>query len=74
VANAYVLRELLGRDVAEYRRLVDTGVTGVLPPVPARPAALSLDELVRTGRLRTYDPDYRARLAERDPEAGATEA
>jgi crotonobetainyl-CoA:carnitine CoA-transferase CaiB-like acyl-CoA transferase len=73
-ANAYVLMELLGRDEAEYRRLVDTGVTGVLPPVPARPAALSLDELVRTGRLRTYDPDYRARLAGRDPEAGATDA
>jgi crotonobetainyl-CoA:carnitine CoA-transferase CaiB-like acyl-CoA transferase len=66
-ANAYVLKELLGRSEAEYRRLVETGVTGVLPAVPVRPAALSMDDLVRTGRLRTYDPGYRARLAELDP-------
>lgn len=66
-ANEYVFRDLLGYDREEYADLVADRVTGRPEPVEPQRPALSLEDMLRSGRFRELDPDYRTRIAQTYP-------
>ncbi|MGI8553084.1 MAG: CaiB/BaiF CoA transferase family protein [Dehalococcoidia bacterium] len=59
-----VLIECLGLRDADLEQLADEGViaTAPAPGTIARPGPMDLPELVRSGRLREVDPEYRERI------------
>jgi len=67
--NRETLGELLGLSEAEQKRLVEAGVIAnePLPGRLAKPGPMDLDTLVRSGRLREVDENYKAALAEHLP-------
>jgi len=61
--NAYVLSDLAGLAPQRFAELEAARITGQLEPLAESRAAVSIEELLRLGRIREYDPDYRQRLA-----------
>jgi crotonobetainyl-CoA:carnitine CoA-transferase CaiB-like acyl-CoA transferase len=61
-----VLQALLGLDADEVAALARSGVTATEPKrgVLARPGPMDLATMVRGGRMREVDPDYKRRLSE----------
>lgn len=68
-ANSYVLAELAGLPQERIQALKDARITGQLPPLEEPRSPVSVEELLRLGRIREYDPDYRAKLGLGEAEA-----
>lgn len=63
-ANEYVFQDLLGYSDDEYSALVEARVTLRPEPVEDARPDLSIDDMVRGGRLREFDPSYRRLIAQ----------
>ncbi len=61
-SNHDFIVNLLGHSEEKYNALVETNITTTVP-VNLRPTpTMSLDELVKAGRLKTFDPDFKKKL------------
>ena len=60
--NRELLKGVLGYDDARCDELEAAGIIATTPTNHVPPADLSMDELVRRGRLAYHDPEYRQNL------------
>jgi crotonobetainyl-CoA:carnitine CoA-transferase CaiB-like acyl-CoA transferase len=60
--NEVVFEDLLGIAAERYHLLVKETITGMLEPLAEPAPTLPIPDQLRTGRIRLYDPDYRAKL------------
>ena len=60
--NRELLKGVLGYDDARCDALEDAGIIATTPTNHERPADVSMDELVRRGRLAYHDPEYRQKM------------
>jgi crotonobetainyl-CoA:carnitine CoA-transferase CaiB-like acyl-CoA transferase len=64
--NRDVIQGLLGYDDTRYAELEQAGIVGNQPKAQRPVARMTMDEKVRRGRLASWDPDYKERLATED--------
>jgi crotonobetainyl-CoA:carnitine CoA-transferase CaiB-like acyl-CoA transferase len=60
--NRELLKGVLGYDDARCDELEEAGIIATTPTNHVRPPDLSMDELVRRGRLAYHDPEYKGKL------------
>ena len=60
--NRELLKGVLGYDEARCDELEEAGIIATIPTNHQSPADLSMDELVRRGRLAYHDPEYKQKL------------
>ena len=62
VANREILIGELGLSEERYKELWEMGIIGDKPTNPRPMPTMSMDDLVRVGRLAYWDPDYKQKL------------
>jgi crotonobetainyl-CoA:carnitine CoA-transferase CaiB-like acyl-CoA transferase len=60
--NREMLLDVLGYSEAQYSELDSTGIIGTYPTNPRPMPTMTLDDMVRVGRLSYHDPDYKQKL------------
>ena len=60
--NREMLIDLLGYEEAQYNQLEEAGIISDRPTNPRPLPTMTLDELVKSGRLDYFDPDFKQKL------------
>ncbi|MBI2171859.1 MAG: CoA transferase [Chloroflexi bacterium] len=61
-ANQDVLFNILGYSEEQYTQLFKTGIIGDRPTNPRPMPTMSMDDMVRVGRFKYWDPEYKQKL------------
>ncbi len=61
-ANQEMVINVLGYSEAQYTELVKTGILGERPTNPRPTPTLGLDDMVKAGRFKYHDPEYKRKL------------
>jgi hypothetical protein len=64
--NQEVLGGVLGYSPERMAELEGAGIIGTQPSNARKPVSMSMEERVKSGRLASWDPDYKERLGIED--------